>query len=56
MMVTISKEPNKQFLALVPEPLARALKKQLVDDGLTYRAWLRRRIEVYLRTRTSKAP
>ena len=33
---------------IVDQDLIKALKKQLIDDDLTYRAWLEQRVRAYL--------
>jgi hypothetical protein len=55
-MTATEAERTKQLLAAIPQPLARALKKRLIDDGLTYLAWLRQRIEAYVNAHGGKAP
>ncbi len=40
--------PTVQLLARVDPDAARRLKKALVDEGLTYRAWLEPRIREFL--------
>ena len=38
----------KQMLAEVDKAQAKRFRKRLIDDGLTYRAWLEARINRYL--------
>jgi len=37
-----------QLLAEMDTALVKALKKRLIDDGLTYRAWLEERVREYV--------
>jgi hypothetical protein len=37
-----------QILAALDSELVKQLKKKLIDDGLSYRAWLERQILEYL--------
>ncbi len=39
---------RSQILAELDTELIKALKKKLIDDGLTYRAWLEQRVQEYL--------
>ncbi len=39
---------RSQILAELDTVLVKALKKTLIDDGLTYRAWLEQRVREYV--------
>ncbi len=41
---------RKQLLADLDPDLFKRLKKRLIDDELTYKAWVERRIREYLQT------
>jgi len=41
-------KPTKTLLAKIDPALAKRFRKRLIDDGLTYRAWLEARINRYL--------
>jgi len=41
-------KPTKTLLAKIDPTMAKRFKKRLIDDGLTYRAWLEARINRYL--------
>ena len=43
-----------QILAELDTELIKKLKKQLIDDGLSYRAWLEQQIREYLAQSPSK--
>ena len=39
---------RKQLLVELDPGLVKRLKKRLIDDGLTYKAWVEQRIREYL--------
>ncbi len=41
---------RKQLLVELDPAMIKRLKKRLIDDELTYRAWVERRIREYLQT------
>ncbi len=43
-----------QLLAEIDPDRIKALKKKLIDDELTYRAWLEQRIQEYLAGRAPR--
>ena len=43
-----------QLMAKIDPELAKRLKKALIDDDLTFRAWLIARIEEYLKQKEAE--